>query len=128
MNELLTRAVDEILVAEELAQLLKSKRKLRLKLGVDPSSPDIHLGHAVVLRKLRYFQDLGHTVIFLIGDATARIGDPSGRNKTRPVLSDTEIAANAQTYLDQVGKILDVKKIEVRRNSEWLDKLGFAEL
>ncbi|MBW3538082.1 tyrosine--tRNA ligase [Candidatus Parcubacteria bacterium] len=128
MDELLTRGVEEIIPRDELQAALKSRRKLRLKLGVDPSSPDIHLGHAVVLRQLKGFQDLGHTVIFLIGDATARIGDPSGRNKTRPVLTPEQINHNAQTYLDQVGKILDVKKCEIRRNSEWLDELGFVKL
>lgn len=128
MDELLTRGVDEIINSDELAKLLKAKKKLRLKLGVDPSSPDIHLGHAVVLRKLRQLQEMGHTVIFLIGDATARIGDPSGRNKTRPVLSEQDIHSNAQTYLDQVGKIIDVKSAEIRRNSEWLDKLSFGDL
>ncbi|HSX48012.1 MAG TPA: tyrosine--tRNA ligase [Candidatus Nanoarchaeia archaeon] len=128
MEDLLTRAVDEIIGEAELKKALASKQPLRLKLGVDPSSPDIHLGHTVLLRKLRKFQDMGHTVIFLIGDGTARIGDPSGRNKTRPVLSEADILANAQTYLDQVGKVLDVSKAEVRRNSEWLDKLDFSAL
>jgi tyrosyl-tRNA synthetase len=128
MNDLLTRGVDEIIVQTELEQALKGPKKLRLKLGVDPSRPDIHLGHAVVLRKLRRFQELGHTVIFLIGDATARIGDPSGRNKTRPVLDQEQIDRNAQTYLDQVGQILDVYKCEIRRNSEWLDELSLTKL
>ena len=128
MDELLSRGVDEIISRDELQKTLKSGKKLRLKLGVDPSRPDIHLGHAVVLRTLKQFQDLGHTVIFLIGDATARIGDPSGRNKTRPVLEQDEIDRNAQTYLDQAAKILDIKKTEVRRNSEWLDKLSLIKL
>ncbi len=128
MNEQLLRGVEEIISREEFEKLLKAKKPLRLKFGVDPSRPDIHLGHAVALRSLRVMQDMGHTVIFLIGDTTARIGDPSGKNKTRPVLSDAEITTNAQTYLDQVGKILDIKKAEVRRNSEWLDRLSFSEL
>lgn len=128
MNDLLTRGVDEIIAIDEFERLLNSGKKLRLKLGVDPSSPDIHLGHAVVLRKLRALQDMGHTVIFLIGDATARIGDPSGRNKTRPVLDQAAIDQNAQTYLDQVGKILDIDKCEIRRNSEWLDALSLTKL
>jgi tyrosyl-tRNA synthetase len=128
MDDLLTRGVDQIIGLEELEKALKSNRKLRIKLGVDPTRPDIHLGHAVSLRKLRQFQDLGHTVIFLIGDYTTKIGDPSGRSKTRPMLSDAEIEANAQTYLDQVGQILDLKKVEIRRNSEWLSKLTFADL
>lgn len=128
LGDLLTRGVDEIIPENDFKRALASGRTLRLKLGVDPSSPDIHLGHAVVLRKLRNLQDMGHTVIFLIGDATARIGDPSGKNKTRPVLTDDDIAKNAQTYLDQVGKILDVGKVEIRRNSEWLDKLSFTDV
>lgn len=127
-DDLLTRGVDEIIPQADFAEALKSGRKLRIKFGVDPSRPDIHLGHTGPLRIMRRLQDMGHTIIFLIGDTTARIGDPSGRSKTRPVLTDAEIKANAQTYLDQVGKILDVKKSEIRRNSEWLDKLNFAEL
>ncbi len=128
MDELFTRGVDEIIDQVALEKLLKGSKKLRLKLGVDPSAADLHLGHTVVLRKLRQLQDLGHTVIFLIGDFTAKIGDPSGRNVTRPVLSEKDIDTNAKTYLDQVGKILDVKKAEVRRNSEWLSKLKFDDL
>jgi tyrosyl-tRNA synthetase len=128
MDERLHRGIEEIISEDEFAKSLKVGKPLRLKLGVDPSSPDIHIGHAVPLRTLRMLQDMGHTVIFLIGDATARIGDPSGKNKTRPVLSEEQITANAQTYLDQVGSILDVSKAEVRRNSEWLDKLDFAGL
>lgn len=128
MKDLDLRGIEDIISEPELEKALKESKKLRLKLGVDPSSPDIHLGHAVVLRNLRKFQDQGHTVIFLIGDGTARIGDPSGRNKTRPVLTEKEIKANARTYLDQMSKILDIKKAEVRRNSEWLDKLNFTEL
>ena len=96
-----------------------STKKLRIKFGVDPTRPDLHIGHAVVLGKLRQFQELGHTVIFLIGDYTTKIGDPSGRNQTRPMLSDAGIAANVKTYLDQVGKMIDVKKAEIRYNSEW---------
>ena len=128
MNDQFLRGIDEIIVAAEFEQALQADRPLRIKLGVDPSSPDIHLGHAVVLRKLRWLQDRGHTIIFLIGDYTAKIGDPSGKKKTRPVLTDHEIAANAKTYLEQVGAILDIDKAEVRYNSEWLAKLSFAEL
>jgi tyrosyl-tRNA synthetase len=128
MDELLNRGVEEIISREEFTKALRAKKPLRLKFGVDPSRPDIHVGHAVVLRTLRRLQDMGHVVIFLIGDTTARIGDPSGKNKTRPVLSEKEITHNAQTYLDQVGKILDVKKAEIRRNSEWFDKLDFSEI
>jgi tyrosyl-tRNA synthetase len=127
-EELLTRGVDQIVGRDELAAALEGGRKLRIKFGVDPTRPDIHLGHAVVLRQLREFQRRGHTVIFLIGDYTTKIGDPSGRNSTRPVLSDDEITANAQTYLDQVGAILDTSQAEIRRNSEWLSKLTFADL
>ena len=128
MDELFTRGVEQIIGQDELEKAMKSGRKLRMKFGVDPTRPDIHIGHVVVLRQLRQFQDLGHTVIFLIGDYTTKIGDPSGKSKTRPMLTDEQISANAQTYLDQVGKILDVKKIEIRRNSEWLAKLTFADL
>ena len=113
---------------DELLKLLGSGKKLRLKFGVDLTRPDLHLGHAVVLRKLREFQDLGHTIVFVIGDYTTKIGDPSGKNKTRPILEDDEIAANVATYLDQVGLILDVKKAEIRYNSEWLAKLTFSDL
>lgn len=122
------RGLEEVISEAELANILSSGRKLRIKLGVDPSRPDIHLGHAIPLRILRQLQDMGHTVIFLIGDATGRIGDPSGKNKTRPVLTEAEIKANAKTYLDQVGRVLDVKKAEIRYNSEWHDQLQFADL
>ena len=128
MDELLTRGVDQIVGQPELEQAMSSGRKLRIKFGVDPTRPDLHIGHAVVLRKLRQFQDLGHTVIFLIGDYTTKIGDPSGKSKTRPMLSDGEIAANVTSYLDQVGKILNVKQAEIRYNSEWLGKLTFGDL
>ncbi|MBW4061584.1 tyrosine--tRNA ligase [Candidatus Saccharibacteria bacterium] len=127
-DELLSRGVDQIIGRTELEDAFKSGRKLRIKFGVDPTRPDIHIGHAVLLRQLRELQRRGHTVIFLIGDYTTKIGDPSGRSKTRPMLTDDEIAANAKTYLDQVGQILDVKNVEIRRNSEWLSKLSFADL
>ena len=113
---------------EELAARLKvcleEGRPLRVKLGMDPSSPDLHLGHSVVLMKLRRFLDLGHNPIFLVGDFTARIGDPSGRNKTRPALDTDEVKKNAATYVDQVGKLLDVSKVEVRFNGEWMESLS----
>jgi tyrosyl-tRNA synthetase len=128
MDELLSRGVEQIVGLQELKTALTGKHKLRIKLGVDPTRPDIHLGHAVLLRKLRAFQDLGHTVIFLIGDYTTKIGDPSGKSKTRPMLTDNEIKANVKTYLDQVGLILNLRKTEIRYNSEWLKKLSFAEL
>jgi tyrosyl-tRNA synthetase len=105
---------------EELKKKLAKGKPLRVKLGVDPTAPDIHLGHTVVLTKLRVFQELGHNVVFIIGDFTAAIGDPSGRDSTRPPLTIAEIASNTKTYEDQVFKILDPKKTEVRRNSEWL--------
>ncbi len=128
MDDLKLRGVEEIIGQEELEADLKKGRKLRLKLGVDPTRPDLHLGHAVVLQILRRFQDAGHTVIFLIGDATTRIGDPSGRDTTRPVLTQADIDANAQTYLDQVGKVLDLDKVEVRHNAEWFDQLEFVDV
>jgi tyrosyl-tRNA synthetase len=128
MDDLLTRGVEQIIGQDELEQALKGKQKLRIKFGVDPTRPDIHIGHAVALRKLRQLQDLGHTVIFLIGDYTTKIGDPSGKDKTRPMLTDEEIKANVKTYLDQVGAILNIKKAEIRYNSEWLAKLSFADL
>src|SRR4030088_90789 len=117
--------------AELRAKLEKSRaagKPLRVKLGMDPTAPDLHLGHTVVLRKLKHFQDLGHTVIFLIGDFTGMIGDPTGRNTTRPPLSEEQIAANAETYKKQVFKILDRDRTEVRFNSEWLIPLGSAGL
>jgi tyrosyl-tRNA synthetase len=128
IEELLTRGVDQIIGREELEEALKGKRKLRIKFGVDPTRPDLHIGHAVALRKLRQFQDLGHTVIFLIGDYTTKIGDPSGKSQTRPMLTGDEIKANVNTYLDQVGLMLNTKKAEIRYNSEWLGKLSFGDL
>ena len=110
---------------DRLIQAAKTGRKLRVKVGFDPTAPDLHLGHAVLLRKMKHFQDLGHTVIFLIGDFTGLIGDPSGRNVTRKQLTTEEILANAETYKDQVFRILDPAKTEVRFNSEWLGTLGF---
>src|SRR5271163_367160 len=112
----------------KLEHSLKTGKPLRVYLGVDPTAPDIHLGHTVVLRKLKHFQDLGHTAIFLIGDFSAMIGDPTGRSETRPPLSREEVNANAETYLAQVFKILDPQKTEVRFNSEWLDKLSSQEV
>ena len=128
----LKKGAAEIIPEPELkAKLEKSfqtGKPLRVYLGVDPTAPDIHLGHTVVLRKLKHFQDLGHTAIFLIGDFSAAIGDPTGRSETRPPLSREEVDANAKTYLDQVFKLLDKAKTEVRRNSEWLDKLSSQEI
>jgi tyrosyl-tRNA synthetase len=108
----------------KLAQSIRERRPMRVKLGMDPSAPDLHLGHSVVLGKLRRFQELGHTPIFLIGDFTARIGDPTGRKKTRPALSADEVKANAETYVAQAGLVLDVKRAEIRFNSEWMDQLS----
>jgi tyrosyl-tRNA synthetase len=123
----LERNADESLPSGELARKLALERPLRVKLGIDPTAPDIHLGHTVVLQKLREFQDNGHTVVLIIGDFTARVGDPSGRSEVRPVLSPEEIDANAHTYQEQAFTILDSERLEVRRNSEWLD-MGMGEL
>jgi tyrosyl-tRNA synthetase len=120
--------VSDLVPVSDMKRKLSEGRPLRVKLGVDPTAPDLHLGHAVPLRKLRQFQDLGHTVVLIIGDFTALIGDPSGRNSTRPPLSKEQIDANAQTYVEQAFKILDPEKTELRRNSSWLAPLGFAEL
>ncbi|MEX0774894.1 MAG: tyrosine--tRNA ligase [Phycisphaeraceae bacterium] len=126
----LGRGVEGLYSPEELRRKLESGRTLRIKLGMDPTAPDLHLGHSVVLRKLRQFQDLGHTAVLIIGDYTARIGDPTGRDTTRPVLDEAAIQRNAQTYLEQAGKILDMSpaRLEVRHNSEWLAKLSFADV
>ncbi|MBI3554609.1 MAG: tyrosine--tRNA ligase [Elusimicrobia bacterium] len=117
---LLKRGAVSLVSEEELSKKLSSGRKLRVKLGVDPTSADLHLGHSVVLTKLRAFQDLGHTAVLIIGDFTAMVGDPSGRDSTRPTLSPDEVKANAKTYQEQAFKILDEKKTELRFNSEWL--------
>lgn len=113
---------------ERLVEAAKAGRPLRVKAGFDPTAPDLHLGHTVLLRKMKHFQDLGHTVIFLIGDGTARIGDPTGRNLTRPAMTREQIEANTKTYLEQVYKILRRENTEIRYNSEWLDALRFDDL
>ena len=123
--ELRLGAVDSLPAGElerKLEHSLESGRKLRVKLGIDPTAPDIHLGHAVVLRKLRAFQEAGHQVVLIVGDFTARVGDPSGRSELRPVLSEEEIEANAATFQEQALRILmdEPERLEVRRNSEWL--------
>jgi len=118
------RGCDELIVEAELVKKLTSGRKLRIKLGLDPTAPDLHLGHTVVINKLRDFQQLGHQVQFLIGDFTGMIGDPTGKNQTRPPLSREEILANAKTYREQAFKILDPDKTQILFNSEWSDKLG----
>ena len=126
------RGVDTLLIEEDLEQKLARSQAtgtpLRCKLGLDPTAPDIHIGHTVVLNKLRQLQDLGHTVIFLIGDFTASIGDPSGRNITRPPLSREQIEVNAKTYLDQASLVLDREKTEIRYNSEWSDKMTATDM
>ena len=118
------RGCDELIVEEELVRKLSTGRQLRVKLGMDPTAPDLHLGHTVVLNKLRHFQELGHQVQFLIGDFTGMIGDPTGKNQTRPPLTRDEIHGNAQTYREQVFKILDPARTEILFNSTWSDKLG----
>jgi len=129
---LLTKGAAEIIPLEDLRERLEQSRKtgapLRIKAGFDPTAPDLHLGHTVLMRKLRHFQQLGHTVIFLIGDSTALIGDPTGKSATRKQLTQEEIDLNAETYKQQVFKILDRDKTEVRYNSEWLSKLGYADM
>jgi len=121
---LLLRGVEEIVPKQEFHKKLNENRPLRVKLGFDPTAPDLHLGHTVILNKLKLFQDLGHQVIFLIGDFTGLVGDPSGVNETRPVLNEKEIKKNAETYERQVFKILDKKKTEIRFNSEWINKFS----
>jgi len=125
---LLKRGVAEIIVEEEMMKLMRSKRKLRLKEGFDPSFPDIHLGHMVALRKLRQFQELGHQVVLIVGDWTAQIGDPSGVSITRPMLSAAEVKANAETYMKQFFKVVDRQKTEVRWQSEWFGKFTLADV
>ncbi len=121
---LIKRGIDELISEDELIVKLKSKKQLIVKAGFDPTAPDLHLGHTVLINKLRHFQQLGHQVIFLIGDFTGMIGDPSGKNKTRPALDEAEIQENAKSYKKQVFKILDPKLTDVRFNSEWSNKLG----
>lgn len=132
--ESLKRGTVEVYTETELAQRLadagRAGRQMRIKLGLDPTSPDIHLGHTVVLRKMRQFQNMGHKAVLIIGDYTARVGDPTGQNTTRPMLSPEQIERNAQTYFDQAGHMLDTseEKLEVRYNSEWLAKINLADL
>ncbi len=125
---LLKRGTHEILLEDELVEQLESGRRLRIKAGFDPTAPDLHLGHSVLLTKMRQFQDLGHEVVFLIGDFTGRIGDPTGKNVTRKPLTEEEVRANAETYKAQVFKILDPGKTEVRFNSEWFGELSAARM
>ena len=122
--ELIKRGIDEVLTEDDLVSKLKSKKQLTVKVGFDPTAPDLHLGHTVILNKMRHFQELGHKVVFLIGDFTGRIGDPSGKNKTRPSLDKEELEKNAKTYSDQVFKILNKDLTDIRFNSEWCEDLG----
>ncbi|MGB6145181.1 MAG: tyrosine--tRNA ligase, partial [Rhodanobacter sp.] len=124
----IARGADEIIKREELVERLKSGRPLRVKAGFDPTAPDLHLGHTVLLNKMRQFQDLGHQVIFLIGDFTGMIGDPTGKNVTRKPLTREDVLANAETYAEQVYKVLDREKTELRFNSEWFDKMSAADM
>lgn len=128
--ESLLRGCDSVYSPDELRQRIASGRPLRVKLGMDPTAPDLHLGHTVVLRKLREFQDFGHKAVLIIGDYTARIGDPTGKSKTRPVLADEEVDENAETYFAQAGKVLDMsaEKLEIRRNGEWLAPMTLADV
>ena len=127
IKTLLSKGVEEVIKRDSLEKKLRAGKKLRIKYGADPSAPDLHLGHSVCLWKLKEFQDLGHQVIFIIGDFTGLIGDPSGRDKTRPALSKEEIEKNAKTYFEQAGKILDIKKIEIKKNSHWFSKMDLAD-
>ncbi len=128
----LKKGLSELIREEDLRERIvlraRQGRPLRVKAGFDPTAPDLHVGHTVLLRKMKHFQDLGHRVIFLIGDSTAMIGDPTGRNATRPPLTREEIEANTETYKEQVFKILDPDKTEVRFNSEWLGKMGYGDM
>ena len=125
--DLLTRGTEEIIPEESFLEQIKSKKSLRIKAGFDPTSPDLHLGHTVLLNKMKIFQDLGHEVIFLIGDFTGQVGDPSGVNETRPVLTEDQLNKNAETYQQQVFKILDPDKTEIRFNSEWMKSVDPSE-
>jgi tyrosyl-tRNA synthetase len=122
IDEVLGRGVEEIIEKEHLTQILKTGRQIRVKFGIDPTAPDLHIGHSIPLRKLRQFQNLGHKIVLIIGDSTAMVGDPSGRSETRKMISAAEIKTNMKNYLKHAGKILDIKKTEVRYNSEWLNK------
>ena len=128
VKKILERGVEEVIVKAHLGKALRSKKELRVKLGIDPTAPDLHLGHTVVLRKLRQFQDAGHKAVLIIGDFTALIGDPSGRSEGRPQLTEADIAKNMKNYLEEAGKVLDMKKAEIRYNSEWYKDKGVGFL
>ncbi|PIZ76151.1 tyrosine--tRNA ligase [Candidatus Peregrinibacteria bacterium CG_4_10_14_0_2_um_filter_38_24] len=127
-KNLLERGVVEVIVKEELEKKLNSGKKLRIKFGIDPTGSDLHIGHGVVLRKLKQFQDRGDTAILLIGDYTARIGDPTGKSETRKTLTEEQIKENMKHYIEQASKILDLKKLEIRYNSEWFGKMNMAQI
>jgi len=128
IKEILTRGVVEVLVKNDLSEKLKSGRKLRIKLGIDPSGKDLHIGHMVVIKKLKEFQDLGHQIILLFGNFTGQIGDPTGKMEGRAIKSKQELEKNSEKYLDQVKIFLDIDKVEVRWNADWLEKLNFADV
>jgi tyrosyl-tRNA synthetase len=128
IEHLLSKNIEEIIERKSIEKKLRSGKKLTIKYGADPSAPDLHLGHSIGLKKLKEFQDLGHNVVFIVGDFTGMIGDPSGRSKTRPALSAQEVKKNAKTYFEQVGKILDIKKTQIVFNSEWFNKMTLEEL
>lgn len=128
IKELLSRGVEDVFILENLQKKLQSGKKLRVKLGFDPTSPSVHIGRAIVLRKLRAFQDLGHIAVFIVGDFTAQIGDPSDKLEKRPMLSTEKIKENLKTYKEQIGKIIDLSKAKFHYNSAWLSKLGFQEI
>jgi tyrosyl-tRNA synthetase len=128
IQEILTRGVEEVIGQEGLEFALKGKKKLRVKLGIDPTSPNLHIGRAVVLWKLRAFQELGHKVVFIVGDFTGIIGDTSDKEAERPMMTEKQIKENLKSYFTQAGKIIDIKKAELHYNSKWLKKLGFAEI
>lgn len=128
IKEILGRGVEDVIVKDHLEEALRSGKKLRVKFGIDPTGPKIHLGRAIPLRKLKAFQELGHTIVLIIGDFTATIGDPSDKLSKRPMLTEQQIGENMRTYEQQLGKILDMQHIEVRYNSEWLGKLTFREI
>jgi tyrosyl-tRNA synthetase len=128
IDEVLTRGVEDVFVKEDLIKQMSSGEQLRVKLGIDPTSPFIHLGRAITLRKLKAFQDLGHQVVLIIGDFTAKIGDPSDKLEKRPMLNDEQIKSNLEKYLEQISLILDMKNVEVRYNSEWLEPMSIPEM
>lgn len=128
IQTLLDRGTVDVIIREDLEKKIKEGKKLRIKLGIDPTGSDLHIGHAVVLKKLRHFQDAGHTAILLIGDYTGRVGDPTGKSETRVMLTEEQIKSNMEHYIEQASKILDKDKLEIRYNSEWFEKVNMADL